>query len=252
MAVVVLDPERLLKKAASGRKLSTEELRLVVRQLKTFLRNEKTNKPKLSLDDVFTLLVILGKIKARESRNTLELFLEARDPLTVAKALEVLTLEWGETEDYLERVIHFALGTSWDHDDEVRQSALKILGEYLTAVQQDKVILSRKEQRSKQRVNPDLVRQIARLLLKNFEQQDRPYLTRHAAYLALCRAAGLAEEELPAQCRFIDLGPRSRDVMWQVIDQCRTLASKSSSSLAPVVPLSYSRVSRPRLSPGTR
>lgn len=196
----VLDPERLLLKVNSGEALDAKILSEVAATIEDSLSDNPGRKA--SVDDVYSLLLVLGRADARAHLRTLERFLEQRDPYVVSLVLEILCLQWRTTAEYVERVIHFALGVSWDEDDDVRHTALKILGEYLH------------EGAGK----PNVAAEVLALLLSTFSDSTLDRWTRQQAYFALCRAGGKDWSELPSECKILDLRDGSQDIDWPLID----------------------------------
>lgn len=242
-----VDPEKLLDQLARGKKLWLEDLRAVAALIEEFLEQKTRSVQAISLDDVYSAIIVLGKAQAFRFRQVLERLLDSRDALTVSKTLEVLTEEWKEIDEYLERVVQFALGCPWDKEHEVRQTALRILGDYLGQTQD--------RQKSRKRVgrkkNGALRRELVRLLLKNFEDPRKDPLTRQVAYVALCRSLGKDPTELPSEQRLLDLSDASPDVDWDVIEISRRIATQPTSTSSSSSRLSKLS-SRTIASPGTR
>ncbi len=210
-----MDPEKLLLQISNGKTLSPEEVEELIHLLEGAAVGDELRRD-ISLDDVYSYLVVLGRAKCTRARHVLERYLEMRDPLTVALVLEVLCLEWGFTEEFLERVVNFAVGVAWDYDEDVKQTALKILGEYLltslrSRKENDGAMLPR-EQR------------VIDLLFTTFDDQAGKIWCRQAAYFALCRAGGLSWEELPGECTSLDFSSRKGEVRYDVLDRLRALA----------------------------
>lgn len=220
-----MDPEKLLLKIGTGKKLSEEECAHVVEQLQSVDTEDLGRK--LSVDDVYSYLVVLGRAKLFQHRNLLERYLETRDPLTVALVLEMLCLDWKFVEQYIERVVNFALGVAWDNEDDVRLMALKILGEYLQQAAlspgQDKKKLA--STRSKECQTIDLY--VLELLFSVFDDEEISAWTRQAAYSSLCRAAGKAWDEIPGECVQIDFGDQSSDLDREMLASLRRLMPSS-------------------------
>lgn len=215
-----LDAEQLLAEISDGKEIADEQIRHIVECLESVETEELVRMP--SIDELYSYLLVIGKLKRFEHRAILERYLDATDVLTVSRVLETLCLDWGQTEEYLERVINFALGVGWDSDDDVRLSAIRVLGEYVEGS-------CRTEQAQQLKAAH---RQVVELLIGIFEDQDADSWTRQAAYAALCRAAGIDWEELPGECVALDLAEGSEDIRWDLLAQCRkSLGSSDSSSV---------------------
>ena len=126
------DAEKLLLEINSGKSLRPEDEKLVG-ELLAAPENRLLGRH-LSQDDIYSLVLVVGRAKVTKFRHLIAAFLDRDDPLTVSLVLEVLCLEWKETAEYLERVISFALGVPWDVEGDVRQTAIKVIGEYLKSV----------------------------------------------------------------------------------------------------------------------
>ncbi|MFN8392391.1 MAG: hypothetical protein U0136_19010 [Bdellovibrionota bacterium] len=236
-----MDPEKLLVKVSLGKALTEAELSDVVHALTEIDISEMA---KVGLvDEAYSLLHLLGRAKAYNCVQLLEKYLEAKDPLTASLVLETLCLDWGRSENYLERVIDFSLGVSWDEEDDVRQTALKVLGEYLRerlGAGDSPDPADGKKRSKKLKAEPikkgvhvvtvgDKTKRVLDLLLAMFADPELSQSTRQGAYLALCRAAGKDWQDLPSECAVIDLSEQSGDVDHPMLSMLRQLSSDSSS-----------------------
>lgn len=210
-----MDVEKMLVRLNSGEKLKEAELDEVVRLLRGMLDSPEDFRD-LGVDDAYELLTVLTRAKAHQHRSLLERFFDDKDPLTVTLVLEALCLDWGWIEEYLERVINFALGVSWDAEQDIRHCAIKILGEYLF--------------RLRSAGSSPQAREIMQLLLDAVGDEELNHWTRKAAYLALCRAAGKDWEELPPEYRKLDFSAGSADIDATVLAYSRDFVSSGSSS----------------------
>lgn len=200
-----MDPEKLLNEINKGKGISEEVLLEVVELL------SKDCQKTLSADDIYSYISILGVAEAKSHRHLLEKFIDYKDPLTVVKVLKILCSDWGFGAEYLERVISFALGVSWDEEDDLRQAAMGILGEFLHGVDSD------------DDVHKDQRRQVTDLLFSVFEDKQLDVLSRISAYRALCRAAKLSWEDITAECMMIDVESGSKDIDWEVLKKLRKI-----------------------------
>lgn len=243
------DTEHLLAKIHEGRSVNESELSHIARLLMSTKENATQ---KLSVDDIYSLLSLLGATKSKKHRHLLEYYLDSDDCLTVSLVLETLCLKWEETGEYLERVIHFALGVSWDLEQDVQQTALKIVGEYL--YDQRHAFADRLA--AKQTTKRPLVK-LFELLLSVFHDQKNDRFVRQTAYFSLCRATGKPWEEIPSECAVLDLTANSTDIDQTIIKTVENLISTYSPSSSPPSS-SPSRLSSGKtptsstFSPGTR
>ncbi len=196
----IIDPERLLFRLNSGEQLKAEELEAVVTMLQSV---EDPNQIRaLSIDDIYSLLLVIGRARSYEHRHLLETHLESKDPATVSLVLDILCNSWQLTAEYLERLLSFSLGVSWDTDEDVRQTAIRALGEYLFDAQ----------------TNPDFKifsapqRRVLELLLGIFEDSSVDQWSRQITYFALCRAARLDWEQIPSECSRLNLEDDSEEI----------------------------------------
>jgi hypothetical protein len=82
--------------------------------------------------DPYYLLAILGEAGAKQHRDLVERFLsEGNDPWLTRRALEVLCLEWGDTERYIDWIERFMAGVPWDAHDDIALLAVSCAGSYL-------------------------------------------------------------------------------------------------------------------------
>jgi hypothetical protein len=131
--------------------------------------------------DRYTLLLALGRAMGKKHRAVVEAFLQEKsDPMLARLALQILCKFWSETERYVSVVERAIVGLDWDHDDDIRQMATSIAGEYL------------RDER-----NPALLKE----LLAIVDDESEEEFTRKDAYVSLARAMGLEWEELPPLSR---------------------------------------------------
>jgi hypothetical protein len=232
-----MDPEKLLVKVSLGKQLSDVELSEVVHAL-TQIDVERMAATGL-VDEAYALLHLLGKAKAYQSIQLLEKYLEAKDALTVSLVLEILCLDWDRTEGYIERLIDFSLGVSWDEEDDVRQTALKILGEYLRRrlaaeegrAQEEGKKKTKKNRRQDEAIHvvsgSDKTRRVLELLFGFISDIGLSQSTRQGAYFALCRAAGKEWDELPSECAMLSFEAGSSDLDQALLDNFQRLLAES-------------------------
>ncbi len=187
-----VDPDKLLVKIHSGKKLSELELTEILHVVSHFRLNK--DDVGTSLDEIYSYLVVLGEAHAYTHRQVLERYLELHDPLTVSLVLEILCLKWNLTEEYLERVIQFTLGAPWDDEYDVQQMAIKVLGEFLFE--------ARKNTKTRELNTKEL--RVLELLLSIFEDEQIDSWVRQRAYQSLCRTSGKSWEEIPSEYMQID------------------------------------------------
>lgn len=195
-----MDPEKLLNEINKGKGISEEVLKEVIELL------EGDSLDSLSPDDVYSYVSILGVADAKNCMHVLDKFLDYKDPLTVVKVLGILCESWDCTEDYLERVIAFALGVSWDEEEDLRQAALGILGEYLYKTTS---------------IDVEQKKNLIELLDSVFSDKDVDIFSRIAAYRALCRSAKWNWEKIPAECLIIDVEVGSKDIDWKMLESLK-------------------------------
>lgn len=160
---------------AKWAQLSRTEIDHVAREL-------QSNQP---ATDRYTLLHILGRAGAVEHRSLVERFLEsASDPMVAQMALHILCSYWDMPDQYLDELIRFVHGVSWDGDGDVRRTAISDTGEYLRSHEESRLL---------------------REILQIFENTAETQGMREAAYIALARAADRDWTELPSAARHFDL-----------------------------------------------
>ena len=205
-----IDPEKLLISINSGQGITENELSKVAILLESV--DENLEGLGLSVDDIYSLLLVISRARAEKYRYLLERFLESKDAFTVSMILETLCLDWGYTEEYLERILNFAIGVVWDDEDDVRLMAVKILGEFLYS----ELHCGHK----KANVGGDSIKWIhpvMELLYGIFYDENAQSWVRQGAYYALCRASGKEWAELPAECAVLDLTSNSKDIDWDLL-----------------------------------
>jgi len=193
----MIDAETLLAKINAGEKLEPSELEEVVALLESdYLEGYGR---KLSVDDIYSLLLVLGRSHAYQYTTLLESFLNVEDTLTVSLVLDTLCLQWDKLEECVEKLISFALGQSWDEDEDIREEAIKLLGEYL---------FNLKTNHPKKKATGRSAT-VLELLISTFDNPENSYFIRKHAYFALCRAAGKTWQEIPSAYATLDF---SKDI----------------------------------------
>jgi hypothetical protein len=157
----------LLEKAKDG-SLSNHELDQVVAAIKD---------PGVNADP-YTLLHIIGRAMDVSNERLVASYLDCpADPMLSRLALQILCNYWGLTAKYLSYVRNFLSRVDWDIDDDVRQIAASIAGEFLRTTWDD-----------------DLFRS---LLDISTNESDLPEM-RITAIRALARAMGYDWGDMPA------------------------------------------------------
>lgn len=206
-----MDVEKLLLRINSGTTLDPGEIEEVAALLEWTLQDGGF-KEKVSEDEIYSLILVIGRARATKFRHIIAQFLESEDPLTVSLVIDILCLEWGGTREYLERLIHFALGVAWDVDNDVQQAALRVLGEFVSG----------ERGATNGELSPGVLR-VIELLFSIFEDEHVEEWSRRSAYFALLRAAGRKRSELPSECLVLNLEPGSSDILWDDLEALKAL-----------------------------
>ena len=201
-----VDPETLLLKFNTTGKISDEAFLKVISILEQINVDEANSG--LPLDDLYALLLIVGKVKKVKYQYLFNKYLELKDPFIVSMILETVCLDWKLTEEYLEYIINFAVGAVWDDEDDVCVTAVKILGEYL---------YSERSKKKNEGAGNDWSKKVTELLLSILSDADREHWVRQGAYCSLLRASGKDSSQLPGECAVLDLHPSSPDVDWEMV-----------------------------------
>ncbi len=138
-------------------------------------------------EDLGAYIYILGRIGAVQHKSLIEKYLYCpEDPDVAATALRVLCLYWNYTEEYLDQIVSFIKGVTWDDVDDVRLMSFSVLGKFL-----------------KKKKNPQLIH-----LLTDFVDDptkiegyvsNRNYaeaFLQACAYTELCKALGCSDDEI--------------------------------------------------------
>jgi hypothetical protein len=198
-----MEAEKLLSKVASGKSLSSGEVDEVADILDR-LRSDDDLRKRVSLDDEYSMILCLGQVDVVRYAGVIAHYLNCKDPQTVCLALRLLCDDAGLRKDYLERLVDFALGTSWDSDHDVQVSALGQLGEYI---------------RDEKDCEEEISVQSKSLLLQLFAEEDLASGVRKAAYFGLLRAAGTNWEEMPSAYKQLSFEENSPDIDWVALDK---------------------------------
>lgn len=209
-----MDPEKLLVKVSLGKKLTEEELQNVI---DAFEELSPQNFSRVgAVDDAYALAHLLSRAGNAQQAYLIERYLEAKDPLLVSLVLETLCLNWNLSAAYLERVMSFALGESWDYDEDVRHAAVKILGEYLRGQFAEGAQTGKSANWFNQSGG-----QALELLFSILGDETLERLTRQAAYLALCRAAGKEWDQMPAEFAQLDFSEASTELDREMLNKLK-------------------------------
>lgn len=214
-----MEIDKLLLKLNLGKNLSKEEIAEVIGFLSRLDLEDLANSN--YFDDIYTHILVLGRAKDLDNKYLLERFLELKDPTLSCLIIEILCLEWKQTEEYLERILDFALGVSWDLDEDLRHSAFKSLAAYLRTKifnEETKKLHSKIEQKEKQ---------ILEVLLGFVKDKELEKTTRIKAYLSLCQAIGLLVEEIPLETELYKFKNFPEDFNQNVLPQVEKLIFSS-------------------------
>lgn len=130
-----LDCEALLVNISKGMKLNESE----IESIKDFLNySKKLPRQKVPLEDLYSAVTVLAKANDPKNSFLVEQFLDYQDSLIACLALETLVCNWNNFEEILEKIFQFALGTSWDKDQDLRISALNCLT-YIAVNHKDRI-----------------------------------------------------------------------------------------------------------------
>jgi len=223
-----MDSEKLLYRINSGKSLAKSEVEEVAALLEWIITDD-VMRSKISLDDIYAMVLVVGRSKAFHHRHLLERYLGIADPLTVSLVLDILCLEWEQTTEYLQQLIRFAVGVAWDLEDDVKQSSIKILGEHLLKCLNPKKKGFFKRAADEPKLT-DLDLQVLELLISYVKDKRTDDVTRHNAYYALCRAAGKDWSEIPSECKVLEFSSTSGDLDLEMLSHLELLLSESSST----------------------
>ncbi|MDD2942883.1 MAG: hypothetical protein PHC51_07960 [bacterium] len=208
-----MSAESLLNKIATGKDLTVTEADEVAQTLDSLRENDALRK-RVAIDDQYSMLLCLGQYDAKKYKGVIAHYLECRDPQTTCLALKLLCETAAVRIEIIEQLLHFALGTSWDHDLDVQCYALEQLGEFI-----------RDHKKGRTDADDFLVSQSASLLLNIFQDENESYQARKSAYLAMLRSAGRSWEEMPSQYKRIDLNKDSQDICPNVVAEINTICN---------------------------
>lgn len=166
-----MDSQQLLK-AATARDLTPAEIDSVVRALRAGPGQ---------LQETYRLILILGRANAVEHASLVYSYAsECADPMLARVALQVLCSFWQMTGAHLPLVKRFLARDPCDPEEDVRQMAISVAGEYL-----------------RQHEDSELLRALIHIV----ESEDEDEVRRADAYLSLARAMGREWEDLPPVSR---------------------------------------------------
>jgi hypothetical protein len=166
---VAIDVDTLLK-AVAMRRLSDAEVDSVANELASGTAAEP-----------YSSLLLIGRASAIRHKGLVEEFLDRHDdPMLVRLALQILCRFWDLTSEYQDLVATLMKGADWDDDDDVRQMANSIAGEYLRGHQ-----------------HQEMLSELVRTVEDGRETQE----LRADSYLSLARAMGKEWNELPKVSR---------------------------------------------------
>jgi hypothetical protein len=198
--------EEILALIHAGKKLKRSE----IAQISSILNDIEFQEfgRKLDADDIYQLLSALLQEPSWSDERLFEKFWDIQDPTTASLVMKRLCASKEGRKNYLERLLNLALGSDWDEDGDVQQDAIEYLGEFAL------------EQRSAKEKNP-LRREVLRLLLDIFMDEEARGEIRQWCYAALLRASGVAQEELPSRYAKYDFRPGNPIVKWDILEDLR-------------------------------
>jgi|GEM_PF-2155607 len=124
--------DELLQEAKWG-KLTKEEISYVANRVAESRDTEDA--------ELYLLLAILGEAEAREYKDLVEFFLHyPSNPDISDEAFVVLTGHWDLSGEYLNEMKQFLKGVEWDTWEDIRMSAIKAAGRYLTGYEEKELL----------------------------------------------------------------------------------------------------------------
>lgn len=174
------EPAELLAKFNAGESISPAQTASLIERIKTCVSEEPDY---WDFDEIYEVVLALGKLRVLEAAPELERLLIAQEPLTLCLVLETLCLKWDRTEEYLERVMTFAVGAVWDEDLDVQEKAIELLGDYV-----------RKRAQGDEPSKSSVVQRVIETLWQQFASAEEPVIIRKAAYRAIVSASGNSGE----------------------------------------------------------
>lgn len=162
-----------LLERAKWDKLTDEEVKSVAEKLQ--------NAPDT---DRYSLLHILGRAGNASYRAVVEPFLEGPDELEARLAVWILCRWWGLTDLYIDTLLKFMRGVTWDERLDGKIAAIGVVGEYLN-----------------HHSNWKLLHKLIQIFENRKEEQD----TRRYAYYALAESLGYDTQQFPPIYEDVDL-----------------------------------------------
>jgi len=154
-------------------------------------------------DDVYTLLLALGRAWAIQYKDLVEKYLICPENTMLSRlAIQILCKYWDLGQNYIGHIQAAAKGFTWDDEDDVRLMAISCLGYIYT-----------------QNKSVELLRQLYEIW-KN-EAEDK--MARESSYLAMGEALGYKYDQLPPASRHFDV---KKDIDLEVIKKVESLLKK--------------------------
>ncbi len=175
-----LDFDAMLYKLSKDETLSDSE----ISALDQFISGSVNGSiSKRSLEDLYAALTVLVKNNSDSLAYLVEQCLDIHDSLIVALALETLVIKWNLSEGYEERLIQYLLGVPFDHDGDIKESAIKCLGYILEGR-----LVPRSQTKADFEGWTDRDKKLMSLLLQLAEDTNEDEIIRTAAYQSLLTA----------------------------------------------------------------
>lgn len=157
-----------LYQAAKSREVTKEELKFAVEQVESASEYDFRQ-------DIYYYLYVIGLVGSSEYAPVVERFLRCPEkPSLTAAALRVLCYYWSLTPQYIDTLVTFIKGVSWDTDADARISAMGCAASYLLNNENKKLLW---------------------MLLYVFSNDQENEVMQETAYSAVATAVGQSWEE---------------------------------------------------------
>lgn len=127
--IITLDFDEMLYKLSSDESLAKDEIIALEHFISTQVKAPREKRP---LEDLYAALKVVSKSNSPKLSYLVEMCLDLSDPLIICLALEILITQWNLGNQYEERLIQFTLGIPSDHDNDIKECAIKCISSHLS------------------------------------------------------------------------------------------------------------------------
>jgi len=221
--IITLDFDEMLYKLSREETLAKDEIIALEHFISTQVKAPREKRP---LEDLYAALKVVSKSNSPKLSYLVEMCLDLSDPLIICLALEILIAQWNLGNNYEERLIQFTLGIPSDHDNDIKECAIKCISLHLSKSKLSTKLKS---------IKPSEARFLNLFLEILGDEKEDEYI-RETTYNSLLKIFKLSPEDSPneeeeEEEKDKNLAYLGRSLIIEIKSQLKRLSSSSSLEL---------------------